>query len=181
MIFRDAAAGSKSMSLSSVNAAGPAPLAQGARDFDFFVGCWTVAHRRLRKRLVGDTRWEEFAGFCETRPIIGGLGNFDDNILELPAGTYRAATLRLFCPATALWSIWWIDARNPGLEPPVHGRFEDGIGTFFGDDVWDARPVQVRFVWSAITGRSARWEQAFSVDRGATWEVNWIMNFERAA
>ena len=155
----------------------------GGRDgFDFLAGRWTVAHRRLRQRLAGDTRWEEFEGACESRPIIGGLGTIDDNILELPAGTYRAATLRVFDPTTALWSIWWIDGRAPRLEPPVHGRFKNGLGTFLGDDVLDdGRPVQVRFTWSEIAAHSARWDQAFSADGGATWEDNWTMYFERIA
>lgn len=154
--------------------------ADGRHDFDFFFGRWRVAHRRLRNRLAGDTLWEEFAGSGETRPLIGGLGNVDDNVLELPAGTYRAATLRLFSPATRLWSIWWVDARNPVLEPPVHGCFENGVGTFFGDDVLAGRPIRVRFVWSEITPRSARWDQAFSADGGASFEHNWTMRFERA-
>jgi hypothetical protein len=152
----------------------------GRDDFDFFVGRWTVAHRRLRRRLAGDTQWEEFAGRSELRQIVGGLANIDDNVIELPAGTYRAATVRAFDPATGLWSIWWIDGRNPRLEPPVHGRFENGVGTFLGDDVFEGRPIRVRFIWSEIAPRSARWEQAFSADGGATWETNWIMRFTRS-
>ena len=160
-----------------------APVARDGRDdFDFLVGRWTVAHRRLRQRLVGDTGWEEFGGVCESRPVVGGLANIDDNILELPAGTCRAATLRVFDPVAKLWSIWWVDGRAPRLEPPVHGRFEDGVGTFLGDDVLDdGRPVRVRFTWSEITAHSARWNQAFSADGGATWEDNWTMRFGRVA
>jgi hypothetical protein len=156
-----------------------AAVQDGRDDFDFFVGRWRVAHRRLRRRLAGDTEWEEFAGRSEMRQIVGGLGNVDDNVIELPAGTYRAATVRAFDPATGLWSIWWIDGRNPRLEPPVHGRFENGVGTFFGDDAFEGRPIRVRFIWSEITPRSARWEQAFSPVGGATWETNWIMTFTR--
>jgi hypothetical protein len=152
----------------------------GRNDFDFFIGRWSVRHRRLQRRLEGDTNWDEFGGTCETRHLMGGLGNVDDNVLELPAGTYRAATFRVFNPATQQWSIWWVDARNPVLEPPVHGGFKDGVGTFFGDDSFNGRPIRVRFIWSAITDQSARWEQAFSVDAGASWETNWYMNFQRA-
>lgn len=151
----------------------------GRRDFDFLHGRWRVTHRRLRTRLAGDTQWDEFAGTCDAQPIIGGLGNIDDNVLDLPSGSYEAATLRLFDPASRLWSIWWVDARNPGLEPPVRGRFHEGVGTFFGDDVFEGNPISVRFIWSGIGLRSARWEQAFSADGGATWENNWIMLFER--
>ena len=151
----------------------------GRHDFDFFHGRWKVSHRRLRNRLVGDTVWEEFAGTCDTQPIIGGLGNLDDNLLELPAGTYRAATLRLFNAGTGLWSIWWVDARDPRLEPPVHGGFESGVGTFYGDDNLAGRPIRVRFSWSQITPHSARWDQAFSADGGKSFEPNWTMRFAR--
>ncbi len=160
--------------------AAPAPR-DGRDDFDFLAGRWDVAHRRLRRRLVGDTRWEEFGGVCESRPIAGGLCNVDDNLLASPSGTYRAATLRVFDPVARLWSIWWVDGRAPRLEPPVHGRFGGGVGAFVGDDALDdGRPVLVRFTWSEITGRSARWDQAFSADGGATWEDNWTMRFARA-
>jgi len=67
------------------------------------------------------------------------------------------------------------------LEPPVHGRFENGVGTFFGDDRHDGLPIRVRFLWSQIGTESASWEQAFSPDGVAQWETNWIMQFLRAA
>jgi hypothetical protein len=39
-------------------------------------------------------------------------------------------------------------------------------------------PVLVRFLW--LPGTSPRWEQAMSADGGETWEVNWLMRFEKA-
>jgi hypothetical protein len=59
----------------------------------------------------------------------------------------------------------------------MRGRFSDGVGTFFGQDVLDGRDIKVRFVWSEIAPAHARWEQAFSLD-GDSWEVNWIMHFD---
>jgi hypothetical protein len=154
--------------------------ADGRSDFDFFFGNWDVSHRRLQKRLTGDTNWDEFTGTCEVRPLLGGLGNVDDNVIELPDGTYRAATVRTFDPATRQWSIWWIDGRNPlTIDVPVRGAFTDGVGTFLCEDVFDGRPIQVRFLWSEIAQNTARWEQAFSQDSGTTWETNWIMEFAR--
>jgi hypothetical protein len=79
------------------------------------------------------------------------------------------------------WSIWWLDARRTDVDPPMRGTFEGDVGTFYGEDLLDGRPVRVRFVWSEITPQSARWEQAFSGDGGATWEINWVMDFRRAA
>ena len=78
----------------------------GAGDFDFFVGRWRVHHRRLNERLTGCRDWTEFMGLCETRKILDGLGNIDDNLLELPGDTYRAVTLRTYNPITQQWSIW---------------------------------------------------------------------------
>jgi homoserine acetyltransferase len=41
-------------------------------------------------------------------------------------------------------------------------------------------PTRTRFIWSQITGTSARWEQAYSLDAGKAWQTNWIMEFKRA-
>jgi hypothetical protein len=151
-------------------------------DFDFLVGHWTVRHRRLKERLVGCAEWEEFRGTCSLRPLLDGQANVDDNVLETPSGTYRAASIRAYDPATDQWSIWWLDSRQPhGLGVPVVGAFQDGTGTFFADDTLNGQPIRVRFLWTDITAAGARWQQAFSKDGGATWETNWVMKFERAA
>jgi hypothetical protein len=157
------------------------PTLDGRSDFDFLVGDWTVRHRRLKERLAGCTEWDEFRGTCSLRPLLDGQANVDDNVLEMPSGTYRAASIRAYDPATKQWSIWWLDSRRPhDLGAPVVGAFKDGTGTFFADDVCDGQPIRVRFLWTDITAVSARWQQAFSRDGGATWETNWIMEFERS-
>ncbi len=63
----------------------------------------------------------------------------------------------------------------------MHGRFDGNRGEFLGEDNDDGRPVQVRFVWTRIDATHARWEQAFSYDQGAHWELNWVMEFSRDA
>jgi hypothetical protein len=151
-----------------------------AGDFDFLTGDWQVSHHRLKERLAGSTQWEDFGGSASVRKILGGQGNMDDNVIELPAGTYRAVTLRSFDPTSGQWAIWWLDARNPHhLDPPMRGAFVDGVGTFFADDTYIGKPIRVRFIWSDITPTSCRWQQAFSPDAGQTWETNWIMDFKR--
>jgi hypothetical protein len=149
-----------------------------ATDFDFAHGRWTVKHRRLVKRLAGCTDWERFNGSCEMRPLLGGAGNVDDNVIDLPSGSYRAATFRAFDPVGRQWSIWWLDGRHPtDVGVPMVGRFEGPDGVFYADEVFDGRPIRVRFLWTA--GTSPRWEQAFSEDGGRNWETNWAMDFER--
>ena len=133
-----------------------APADDARHDFDWLIGDWEVAHRRLRRRLAGDETWDSFAGACSMRPVIGCLGNVDDNILDLPEGTYRAAAMRLFDPVLRRWSIWWVDGRVLAFDAPVHGKFVDGVGTFVGEDSFEGRPILLRFVWSEITATSAR-------------------------
>ncbi|WP_439568545.1 DUF1579 domain-containing protein [Sphingopyxis sp.] len=151
-----------------------------AGDFDFQIGSWQVKHRRLQARLAGCDVWDEFDGTCDMRPILGGHGNVEDNVLHIPGGTYRAVALRSFDPAQNSWAIWWLDGRRPHtLDVPVIGRFDDGIGKFYADDVLEGRPIRLRFVWSRTDTASPRWEQAMSADGGARWEVNWTMDFTR--
>lgn len=147
--------------------------------FAFQTGSWRVRHRKLKQRLAGSNEWIEFGGMCEARELLGGAGNVDDFMIDEPGGSWRAATFRRLDPTTGVWSIWWADARRGGLDAPLQGKFENGVGTFFGKDTHEGKPVLLRFIWSEITATHARWEQAFSPDDGKTWEVNWIMNFDR--
>ena len=155
------------------------PASSGASDFDFLLGDWTIHHRRLKRRLAGDSEWIEFSGPASARKILGGLGNIDEARIDRPGGGYTGATLRLYNPATRLWTIYWMDSRDPKLDPPMVGSFRDGRGLFFGDDTFEGKPIRVRFIWTPLTATSCRWEQAFSADGGETWETNWIMSFTR--
>ena len=151
---------------------------QGESDFDFFIGSWVVAHRRLKERLAGSTEWLQFGGTCVTQKILGGFGNMDDKFLDMPDGAYRAITLRSFNVETGQWSIWWLDGRHPGtLDTPMVGQFENGVGAFFANDTFASKPIRVRFYWTLPQPGRPRWEQAFSPDAGATWETNWVMDF----
>ena len=150
----------------------------GRHDFDFLVGQWKVHHRRLKP---GTDEWVEFDGTCGNRALLDGSANVEEHALDAPGGSYRAVGLRAYDPGTGLWAIWWLDGRYPHgtFDPPVKGRFANGVGTFHSDYVQDGRPMRVRFVWSRITPTSARWEQASSSDAGKTWDTNWIMEFQR--
>lgn len=150
-----------------------------AHDFDFLIGEWSVRHRRLKRRLVGDTEWIEFTGPATVRKILNGLGNVDEFRIDLPEGSYTGATLRLYDPDTDQWTITWSDSRYPTLDPPIVGRFESGRGLFQGADTFEGRPIRVRFIWTPRTPDTCTWEQAFSADDGATWETNWTMEFQR--
>ncbi|GAB2805136.1 hypothetical protein [Lentzea nigeriaca] len=145
-----------------------------ANDFDFFHGRWRVANRKIADIPGRGTEWAEFDADAECRPILGGMGNVD----SLHAGDWEGMTLRQYDPLRQVWRIWWASTRAPGhLDPPLEGRFTDGHGVFFGDDVVGGHEVKLRFDWTA--GDEPVWQQQFSYDGGETWETNWIMRFTR--
>ena len=150
-------------------------------DFDFLVGTWSVANRRLTKRLVGSDDWEEFPGESTAVKVWDGAANFDQ--IDFPTKGWRGLTLRLYDPAREEWSLYWSNSRDGLLGlPPVVGRFaEDGTGSFYADEEQEGQQVRVRYLWSGITDTTARWEQAFSPDGERTWETNWIMDMTRTA
>jgi hypothetical protein len=148
-------------------------------NFDFFVGDWTSKQRRLREVLADCDEWYEFSGTTRCWSVFDGGGNIDE--VRFPELGYVGLAVRIFDPATELWSIYW--ARNDtGLAlPPTVGRFdEDGVGRFYDDEDWHGRPIRVRYQWILLTADSLRWEQAFSTDQGSTWETNWVADFTRA-
>lgn len=155
--------------------------ASGRHDFAFQTGHWRVRHRKLRQRLADSADWFEFDGTCDAWEILGGDGNLDDHYLNDPAGAYRAATFRRIDPETGAWLIWWADGRRGSLDDPMRGSFKDGKGLFFGRDVLNGRPIEVRFIWACDKPEMPRWEQAFSADGGRNWETNWIMTFSRSS
>jgi hypothetical protein len=96
------------------------------------------------------------------------------------AGGFVGMAVRVFARETRLWAIYWADGRTPGLlEEPMIGSFSDGVGIFECEELFEGRPITVRFTWSDITETSARWAQSFSEDGGAAWETNWTVPHTR--
>jgi hypothetical protein len=151
-------------------------------DFDFLFGSWRIHNLRLDDPLGESESWSEFEASSEAYPILGKLGNVQTyDAPDFPGRPgFQGYALRLLDPETELWRIWWASTTGRGrLDSPVMGRFRDGVGQFDGKDVIDGREVHVRFLWTEITETSARWEQSFSFDGGATFIPNWLMLHER--
>jgi hypothetical protein len=146
-------------------------------DFDFLTGTWDVRNRWRTNFLDETSEWEEFPGVSRASQHFGGAANFDE--IDFPTKGLTGLTLRLYDPERARWSLYWASKRTGTLVPPVIGRFTQGRGEFYGDDTYDGKDIRVRFLWSGITARSARWEQAFSADQEQAWVTNWIMDLTR--
>ena len=161
------------------------PVREGGgsvHDFDFFLGTWKVAHRRLKLRLANNREWEAFTGTTTCQSLLGGSVNLNEGVSHRAGRTFRGMGLRAFDARTGQWADWYLDANNPTtLGAPGIGRFANGIGTFLSDEEFEGRPIRVRGIFTPISASEAQWEQAFSPDGGATWETNWVMRYTRTA
>ncbi|MEO6547084.1 MAG: hypothetical protein ABIN94_03765 [Ferruginibacter sp.] len=113
------------------------------------------------------------------RKILIGLGNIDNFEAAFDGQPFEGMTLRLFNPATKLWSIYWADSNKGVLDPPVLGSFQSNMGYFFCKDVFQEKEIMVAFCWDATDQNNPVWSQAFSGDKGQTWEWNWYMYMSR--
>ncbi|HMU93672.1 MAG TPA: hypothetical protein PKE35_10660 [Anaerolineales bacterium] len=152
----------------------------GRNDFNFFIGNWTVKHRKLKELLKNCAEWDEFESTVVDRAIMGGIGNLEEMIFERTAGRFYGTSLSIFNPKTKQWSQYWVDSANATLQDPMIGKFTDGVGEFFSEDEFEGRTVLARARWYDIEENSCKWEQSLSDDGGQTWETNWVMEFIRA-
>jgi hypothetical protein len=150
------------------------------QNFDFLFGSWKIHNRYLKGRLEGSTDWIEFEATSTVEPLLQGLGNIERYSARRDGKPMEGMTLRLFNPSSGEWSLYWADTNYPGiLQPPIVGKFHDGVGEFLGDEEVNGRKVLCRFIWRVDHHGSPRWEQAFSDDGGKSWELNWVMTFTR--
>ena len=154
--------------------ASAAPTHDGSHDFDFELGTWKTHVKRLVKPLTGSTTWVEMNGVTTVTPVWGGRANLVELEADGPNGHFRGLSLRLYNPQTQTWSLNFANAADGTLTIPTVGKFKDGRGEFFNEDTLGDKPILVRFVITSLSPTSIRFEQAFSADKGKTWEVNWI-------
>jgi len=153
----------------------------GQHDFDFEIGSWKTHLSRLDHPLSGSHTWVHYDGTTEVRRVWGGRANLVELEVSGPAGHIEALSLRLYDPAARQWSLNFANSRGGTLGVPTIGGFKDGRGEFYDQEQFGERTVLVRFVISDITADSCHFEQAFSVDGGRSWEVNWIATDTRVA
>lgn len=149
-------------------------------DFDFHFGKWKIHNKALKTRLKNSDEWFEFESTCETHKILNGFGNVNQYRFETNAMPFdEGFVLRLFNPRTKLWTINWADSNSVVLDVPVIGSFEGKVGTFFSNDIFDDAPIFVRAIYDATEPDVVVWSQAFSPNKGETFETNWIMTARR--
>ena len=153
----------------------PATPAGSPQDFDFEHGHWRTTLRRRLHPLSGSDLWADYAGTTIVRPVLGGRANLVELDVSGPAGRLQGLSLRLFDTTQKRWTLNFSNATSGTLAAPMTGGFGGGRrGVFYSEETFDGKRVLVRFVIDVTSADSCRFEQAFSVDGGATWETNWI-------
>ena len=151
----------------------------GQQGFDFDLGSWKTRSTRLMHPLTGSNDWVQLNGTSVVSKIWNGRANLAEYSADGPTGHLDLMALRWFNPTTHEWNINFATPNVGTLGVPGVGVFKDGRTTFYDYEMVNGRSVLVRFsIWS-VTHDRARSEQAFSVDGGKTWEVNWINEYTR--
>jgi hypothetical protein len=150
--------------------------ASSQNDFDFLEGKWKVHNRRLKARLNNCNEWGEFESELHMRKTLAGIGNVENYYAIIDDKRFEGMAVRLFNRDTRLWTIFWMDSNIGTMdEHPVTGSFENGVGKFYANDVFNEREIVVLYQWEALNPKQPKWSQAFSMDDGETWEWNWEM------
>jgi hypothetical protein len=149
-------------------------LRDGQHDFDFEIGTWKTHLTRLLHPLTGSTTWLTYDGTSVVTTIWNGRANLVELEVDGPTGHLEGLSLRLYNPEAHQWSLNYANAAGGALGTPTIGEFHGGRGEFYDQESFNGRTILVRNVWSDITADSGTFEQAFSEDGGATWEVNWV-------
>ena len=143
-------------------------------DFDFDFGTWKTHIARLDKPLARSEKWHEYNGTWVVRTIWNGRANLVELEADGPAGHMEGMGLRLYNPESHQWSLNWVNGAAGKFGTPTIGEFKNGRGEFYDTETFNGRVIMIRNIWSDITPTSCKFEQAFSVDGGKTWESNWI-------
>ena len=180
-LLRTAALGTIVFAFIGTQSVSAAPVKDGSRDFDFEIGTWKTHLKRLKNPLSGAApAWVEYDGTSVVSKILDGRANLVELRVTGSAGTIEGLSLRLYEPEGQQWTLNFVSMRDGKLSTPAIGAFENGRGTFYGQDSLGGKAIFVRFVIQPSSADAIHFEQAFSADGGKSWEVNWIADDVRA-
>lgn len=149
-------------------------------DFNFLEGKWKVHNKMLKSRLSNSNEWTEFESELHLRKALNGIGNVENYYATFNEKPFEGMAIRLYNPLTRLWKVYWTDSNNGTMdENPVIGSFENGIGKFYANDIFNGQKIRVIYQWDATNPEHPIWSQAFSTDNGKTWEWNWVMTLTK--
>jgi hypothetical protein len=147
--------------------------------FDFDFGKWKAHSSRLMQPLTGSATWLDMDGVSVIHRVWGGRANLAEYKADGPAGHIELLALRWFNLTTQEWNLDFATPNVGTLGIPGVGKFQKGRAEFYDFEPIDGRQVLVRFTIGGTGHETVQSEQAFSVDGGKTWEVNWKNSYTR--
>jgi hypothetical protein len=152
---------------------------QGLHDFDFAIGTWKVHLSRLVHPLTGSTDWVQLEGTSRVSKVWDGRANLVEIEVDGSSAHIEGLSLNLYNPQSRQWSLNFASSNDGTLNTPTVGEFKNGVGEFYDQESIHDKTIFVRKVYSNITPKSFRFEEAYSDNGGRSWEVNWIATFNR--
>ena len=155
-----------------VGAAVPLPD-EPARQFDFWLGEWSVDNKRLKRGGWVDSG----TAVARIQAVADGNAVLERWTGELGGDPLIGFSLRAYDPALGKWVIHlnWHGGR-PGSFFVMHGeRNGERIELFPPGD-----KTSTRYTFSLAHEGSAQWDNATSRDGGQTWITDWVMQFTRS-
>jgi len=148
-------------------------------NFDILEGIWDVESRSLKNRMSGDKIWLTNRMETKYRILLDGLVAINDTYGTFNDKPVHGIMIRTYDPDKNEWRFQWMSQGYPHLTEQVKGRFENGIGVFYGQETNRGRTFRMRFRWKLISQDHAFWEQAYQDPESGEWEVNWTLNLRR--
>ncbi len=131
--------------------------------------------------LSGANDWVEMDGITNVTPVWGGKANLAEFKANGSSVAMERLALRVYNPTTKQWSINFAQPDSGTLgDTPGVGEVRDGRLTFYDQEPINGKATLVRFSIWGTTADTAQSEQAFSLDGGKTWEMNWTDVYTRS-
>lgn len=152
-----------------------------SNDFDFIIGEWEVTNRRRKEWLTNNQEWAEFSATCKFWKHLNGMVVLDEFYGQANGQPFVGSNYRVYNKNKKEWTNYWSGTAFPdlGLIAQGKGTFENGVGTFLGEEIHNGKKVKLRLLWKMGQNGNPHWEQAYFDETKNEWETNWIMNFER--
>jgi hypothetical protein len=126
------------------------------RQFDFWIGDWTV----------DKTDGGQFAGRNRIEPMLDGCALQETWV---GANGYRGNSYSIYDAARGVWHQTWVDSEGGLLV--LEGRFSDGKMVLEGPQKKsDGSSVQNRVTWTPLAGGKLRQRWDATADGGKTWK-----------
>lgn len=160
----------------------PAPPGCGepeARQFDFWLGQWSVLNRN---RAADSGSWHDTGRATDlVHSVAEGCAIVEHWRGDAYGQFVIGFSVRAWDARARVWNLVLLWPASGDLSfARLEGAFRHGRGEFFGRSITAAGDsVLTRFTFSDVRPDALRWENGSSSDGGRSWSSNWIMEFTR--